>query len=136
MHTAGLGVLRVGETNATPAADSVFRIASMTKSFVAAAVMLLRDDGVLRLDDPVQYWVPELAGMTLPTTDSRPPTVRQLLSMSGGFPEDDPWADRLESMSDEEYTKLAGQPKTLSRAPGIAWEYRSVVHYYCTTGKR
>ena len=126
MHSAGLGVLRVGEPDAIPAADSVFRIASMSKSFTAAAIMLLRDDGVLRLDDPIQQWVPELAGMPLPTSDSRPPTVRQLLSMSGGFPEDDPWADRLESMSDDEYTRLAGQPKTFSRAPGMAWEYRFV----------
>ena len=35
VHSAGLGVLRVGEPDAIPAADSVFRIASMSKSFTA-----------------------------------------------------------------------------------------------------
>ena len=40
---------------------TVYRIASMTKSFTAAAVLALRDDGVLRLDDPITTHAPELA---------------------------------------------------------------------------
>ena len=63
--TGAGGTLRVGE-DAPPDADSVFRIASMTKSFTAAAVLLLRDEGRLRLDDPVARWVPELAGLARP----------------------------------------------------------------------
>ena len=60
VHHRGLGTLRVG-VEATPDADSVFRIASMTKSFTAATVISLRDEGRLGLDDPVARWVPELA---------------------------------------------------------------------------
>ena len=51
---------------APPDADSVFRIASMTKSFTAATILLLRDEGRLRLDDPVARWVPELAELAGP----------------------------------------------------------------------
>ena len=43
--------------------DSVFRIASMTKSFTAMAVLKLRDQGKLSLDDPVERYVPELRGL-------------------------------------------------------------------------
>jgi len=50
--------------------DSVLRIASMTKSFTAAAALALRDDGLLRLDEPVASYVPELAAWTMPTRDS------------------------------------------------------------------
>jgi len=41
--------------------DSIFRIASMTKSVTAAAVLALAEDCVLRLDDPLDRWLPELA---------------------------------------------------------------------------
>jgi len=125
VHSGGIGTLRVGE-DATPGADSIFRIASMSKSFVAATVLLLRDDGVLQLDDPVERWVPELAGLPLATADSPPPTLRHLLSMNGGYPEDDPWADRLESLPDDEYTALIGEPKTQARPAGVAYEYSNL----------
>src|SRR5687768_1182136 len=67
IHARGLGTLRVGE-EATPNASSVFRIASMTKSFTAATVLHLRDEGRLRLDDPIADYVPELVSLRLPTT--------------------------------------------------------------------
>jgi CubicO group peptidase (beta-lactamase class C family) len=41
--------------------DSIFRIASMTKPVTAAAVLGLAEEGVLRLDDPLDRWLPELA---------------------------------------------------------------------------
>lgn len=43
------------------ARDSVFRVASMTKPITAAAVMMLVDEGLLALNDPVERWLPELA---------------------------------------------------------------------------
>src|ERR687898_572248 len=64
----GLGALRVGE-EATPGVDSVFRIASMTKSFTGAALMTLVADGRLRLDDRVADHVAELADWRGPTVD-------------------------------------------------------------------
>src|SRR5262249_23052727 len=51
VHTRGLGTLQAGITRPVDA-DSVFRIASMTKSFTGTAITRLRDDGLLRLDEP------------------------------------------------------------------------------------
>ena len=76
VHVRGLGTLRVGE-DATPDARSVFRIASMTKSFTAATVLSLRDEGRLGLDDAIEQHVPELASLRYPTTDSPRVTIRQ-----------------------------------------------------------
>src|SRR5689334_14629845 len=41
--------------------DTIFRIASMTKPVIAAATLMLVEDGRLRLDDPVDGFLPELA---------------------------------------------------------------------------
>jgi CubicO group peptidase (beta-lactamase class C family) len=81
--SGGVGTLTVG-TDEPPTASSVFRIASMTKSFTAAAVLSLRDEGRLRLDDHAADLAPELAAVRPPTTDSPPITVRHLLSMASG----------------------------------------------------
>ena len=66
-HAGGVGESWLG--GPPPGADTVFRIASMTKSFTASAVLALRDNGVLRLDDPVTDFVPELRGQ--PRGDGR-----------------------------------------------------------------
>ena len=63
MHAAGLGERCLG--GPPPDADTVFRIASMTKSFTASAILALRDDGALRLDDLAEDYVPELRGWPL-----------------------------------------------------------------------
>ncbi|QDT74805.1 serine hydrolase domain-containing protein [Lacipirellula limnantheis] len=84
---AGFGAL------AEPAAAS-FRIASMTKSFAAAAVLRLRDEGRLRVENCVADYVPELR-LKGPWWQV---TVGQLLGMRSGLPAtDDPWADRKAS---------------------------------------
>ena len=41
--------------------DTIFRIASMSKPITAAAAMILVEEAKLRLDDPVDRWLPELA---------------------------------------------------------------------------
>lgn len=102
----------------TPAADTVFRIASMTKSFTAAAVLQLRDRGLLRLDDPVRLHVPELAGLVGPTSDSPPITIRHLLSMAGGMASDDPWGDRLLDADASTMDALFDGGATFAAAPG------------------
>ena len=45
--------------------DTLFRIASMTKPVTSIAIMMLVEEGKLRLDDPVTKWIPELADMTV-----------------------------------------------------------------------
>jgi hypothetical protein len=83
-HQGAFGVGdRASQTPITP--DTAFRIASMTKSFTALAVLKLRDDGRLSLEDPVSRWIGEFARMERPTRDTPPLTIRQLLSHSAGF---------------------------------------------------
>jgi len=122
IHTRGLGTLRVGE-DATPTAESVFRIASMTKSFTAATVLSLRDEGRLRLDDPIVDHVPELAGVRLPTRDSPPITIRHLLTMTAGLPTDDPWGDRQQSLDLDAFRRLLAGGLSFAWTPGTRFEY-------------
>lgn len=74
--------------------DSIFRIASLTKPVTAAAAMILVEESWLRLDDPVDKWLPELADRkVLKTVDAqltdtvpanRPVTLRDLLTLRFG----------------------------------------------------
>ncbi|HEU4871905.1 MAG TPA: serine hydrolase domain-containing protein [Pyrinomonadaceae bacterium] len=103
--------------------ETVFRIASMTKSFTAMAVLKLRDDGKLSLDDPVAKYVPELANLPYPTSDSQALTVRHLLTHSEGFPEDNPWGDRQLAQSDATMREWLRAGIPFSTSPGTAFEY-------------
>jgi len=103
--------------------DTVFRIASMTKSFTALAILSLRDAGRLSLDDAVERYVPELAALVYPTADSPKITIRDLLSHAQGFPEDNPWGDQQLAISDEALTALLTRGIPFSNPPGISYEY-------------
>jgi CubicO group peptidase (beta-lactamase class C family) len=122
VHTGALGVLDVA-TRAPADASSVFRIASMTKSFTALAVLKLRDEGRLSLDDPAARHVPELALLPYPTRDSPEITIRHLLTHSEGFPEDNPWGDRQLAISDAVMSSWMRDGLPFSNAPGVAYEY-------------
>jgi len=98
----------------------------MTKSITATCLLMLRDDGLLALDDPVAKYVPQLGKLSLPTRDSVPLTVRQLLTMSAGFVEDDPWADRHLSMTEPEFGALLEQGIPFDWAPGLVFEYSNL----------
>lgn len=104
-------------------ADTVFRIASMSKNFTALAALKLRDEGRLRFDAPAETVIPELAGLKYPTTDSPKITVRDLLTHSAGFVTDDPWGDRQLAMPEAEFSKFVAASAPFSRAPGMAFEY-------------
>ena len=98
----------------------------MTKSFTASAVLLLRDEGALSLDEPVGTYVPELAGFRGATADSPLITVRHLLTMSGGLPTDDPWGDRLQGLPLDAFAELLGGGFTFAWPPGTAFEYSNL----------
>ncbi|MEO8208313.1 MAG: serine hydrolase domain-containing protein [Chloroflexota bacterium] len=125
IHSRGLGTLRVGD-DALPDADSVFRIASMTKSFTAATVISLRDEGLLSLDDPIGRHVPELADLRGPTSDSPIITVRHLMTMAAGLATDDPWGDRQQGLDLDEFSKLLRGPLTFAWTPGTRFEYSNL----------
>lgn len=121
-HVQSVGVQdRATNTPVTP--STVFRIASMTKSFTVLAILKLRDEGKLSLEDPVSKWIPEFAQMELPTRDSPPLLVRQLLSHSGGFPEDNPWGDQQLSASEADLTQWLRRGIPFSTPPGTRYEY-------------
>ncbi|HEV7166691.1 MAG TPA: serine hydrolase domain-containing protein [Micrococcaceae bacterium] len=111
-----------------PRVDTAFRIASCTKSFTAAAVLLLRERGLLALDDDVARYVPGLRVFG-PGGDARHdfrPSIRHLLTMSAGLPTDDPWADRQESLSNGAFGSLLAAGIRLVRAPGTGYEYSNL----------
>ena len=124
VNVTGLGsVGGPGARECTPDRTTVFRIASMTKSFTAAAVLLLRDEGRLRLDEPVASYVPAVAGFRLPTSDSPAITVRHLLSMASGLATDDAWGDRHLDGNAVWMDELLAAGGTFAVAPGTAFEY-------------
>jgi CubicO group peptidase (beta-lactamase class C family) len=112
-------------TAVTP--DTVFRIASMTKSFTAMAILKLRDEGKLSLDDPVSKYVPALVDLPYPTKDSPALTIRHLLSHSEGFPEDNPWGDRQLAQSDNAIKNFMRSGIPFSNAPGVSFESSNFV---------
>jgi CubicO group peptidase (beta-lactamase class C family) len=122
VHTGASGVRDVG-SKAPVDANTVFRIASMTKSFTAVAILKLRDEGKLSLEDPAEEYVPELKSLSYPTTDSPRITIRHLLSHAEGFPEDNPWGDQQLARTDEEMTAMMRAGIPFSNAPGVAYEY-------------
>lgn len=125
IHSRGIGTLRVGES-VIPDADSVFRIASMTKSFTAATVLNLRDEGLVALDEPIAHYVPEVSGLRGPTADSPVITVRHLLSMSSGLATDDPWGDRQQGLDLATFADLLRGPLTFAWTPGTRFEYSNL----------
>src|SRR5262245_19478559 len=120
--SGGSGVARIGEATAVNE-DTVFRIASMTKSFTALAILALRDEGKLSLDEPAGKYVPELATMPLPTRDAPAITIRHLLTHSAGFPEDNPWGDRQLAQPRDTLTSWVRKGLPFSTSPGTADEY-------------
>ena len=111
------------ESNSPVTPDTRFRIASMTKSFTALAILKLRDEGKLSLDDLASRWIPELAKWTPATRDAAPIRVRHLLTHSAGFPEDNPWGDQQLSISDAELNEWLKKGVPFSTSPGMAYEY-------------
>lgn len=114
------------EPDALPSEHTVFRIASMTKSFTASSILILRDRGLLKLDDAVGDIAPEFAAVVGPTGDSPAITIRHLLSMAGGLATDDAWADRHLDISDDELDDLVKSGLTFAWAPQTHGEYSNL----------
>ena len=123
-HQGGVGESWLG--GPPPDADTVFRIASMTKSFTASALLALRDAGLLRLDDPVTEFVPELRGWSGVTADSPPISLRHLLTMTAGLPTDDPWGDRQQGTPLPEFAAILDRGVRAAWAPGTRFEYSNL----------
>jgi CubicO group peptidase (beta-lactamase class C family) len=94
VHVDAIGRKAVGASDSIRR-DTIFRISSMTKPITAAAAMILVEECTLRLDEPVDPWLPELADRKVlraidsPLDDTvpahRPITLRDLLTFRMGF---------------------------------------------------
>lgn len=125
IHTFSQGVTDVKKSLPVNT-QSAFRIASMTKSFTAMAVLKLRDEGKLNLDDPIAKYIPEMKGQKYLTSDAPLITVRHLLSHAAGFPEDNPWGDRQLAVSDSDMLKMIKKGISFSNSPGPYFEYSNM----------
>ena len=107
------------ETIATPRADAPYQIASISKQFTAAAILLLEDEGKLSLDDTVAKWIPGI-------TDGDKITIRQLLSHTSGlqdyWPQDYSFAAMEKPVTPQEIVDRWAK-KPLDFAPGTQWQY-------------
>lgn len=107
--------------------DSIFRIASMTKPVTGTAVMMLAEEGLIGLSDPVEKYLPEFRGMRLATgaAPHRPPSVRDLLTHTSGMAGSVP---ALAGISDTRDRTLADavlvySQQRLAFEPGSRWSY-------------
>lgn len=133
LETVGL---RDVEANLPMRADTLFRIASMTKPITATAIMILVDEGKLKIDDPVEKHLPAFHGQMklayhqgdtyIAARPARPITLRDLLTHTSGLP-DGPLPDSPErdarpattlAESSENYAR-----RRLTFEPGSKWSY-------------
>jgi CubicO group peptidase (beta-lactamase class C family) len=128
IHSGGIGRIGEGGSGATPvrAPDrrDAFRIASLTKSFTAATVLHLAERGLIDRRAPVNAYLPELR-LGPHSPDSAAVTVENLLTMSSGMPFDDPWADRAEETTTQEFAALMAAGWRTTAAPGLGFQYSS-----------
>jgi CubicO group peptidase (beta-lactamase class C family) len=117
--TDAVGIADAGGREATP--DTQYRIGSITKTFTAAAIMLLRDEGKLDLDDPLERH--------LPAAEHGSHTLRRLLAHTSGLQREPPgevW-ETLAFPNEEQL--LAGLPEAeLVLPPGSYWHYSNLAY--------
>jgi CubicO group peptidase (beta-lactamase class C family) len=116
VYTRAYGLQREGQP-AVPAGK--YKIASISKQFTAAAILLLAEDGKLGLDDPVAKYLPGL-------TRAGDITIRQLLSHTSGYrdfwPQDFSFVDMQTATTPQHILdKWAKLP--LDFEPGARWQY-------------
>lgn len=120
------GIGRLKLDGAAPTPQSAFRIASMTKSFTAMAIVKLRDAGKLSLEDPVSRFVPEMTKLSYLTEDAPIIDIENLLTMTAGFPEDNPWGDRQLAVPDAGLIDLVAGGLSFSNVSSFQNEYSNL----------
>lgn len=101
--------------------NSIFELASVSKQFTAMAIMILKENGKLSLDDDIVKFLPELSYY-------KNISIRNLLNHTGGLPDYmellDKWFDKTKIATNQDiisiFTKY--QPKILFK-PDTKWEY-------------
>lgn len=107
--------------------DTRFRMASHSKLFTATAIMQLREEGKLRLDDPVQEYLPWFTYQTA-SPDDPPITIEHLLTHSSGLPREasSHWTD-FDFPTEEEVRAL--MPDRMAPfSPEVRWKYSNLAY--------
>jgi CubicO group peptidase (beta-lactamase class C family) len=108
--------------------DTIYHWASITKTFTGIAIMQLRDRGLLKLDDPIVKYLPELRAVHNPFGDMGDITLRHLMTHSAGFRDATwPWGGDKDWHPHEpqHWSQLAAMlPYTeIQFKPGTKWSY-------------
>ena len=115
-------------TSSSP--KTLYRIASITKTFTATAVMQLRDAGKLALDDPAIAYLPELAAAQSPLGPLETLTIRRMLSHESGLQSEPPgtnWSDVL--YEDDPNLRSRELPRSRFRVPvHTQWKYSNLAY--------
>ena len=108
------------ETRRLATPRTAYRLASLTKAFTAAAVLLLAEDRALELDDPVRRWLPEL-----PSEAAEGVTLRHLLTHTSGLHdyEDLVPDDATAALRDADVLRLLAGESRVHFAPGAGYRY-------------
>ncbi len=146
VHFGTFGQQNIGK-DIPMAEDSIFRIFSMTKPITGVALMMLYEDGLFRLSDPVEKYIPEFKGLVVAAGEDEdgivtepadhPMTIRELMSHTagltyGGFSQsavDTKYREAgvldTDSTLEDMIHKLSGIP--LRQQPGTIWHYSVAV---------
>lgn len=101
--------------------DTLFWIASMTKPVTGVAIMMLQDEGKLKLTDPVANYIPEFAGLKSPSGQPANLTIIQILTHTSGLGEaSGPAAQSASTLADLVPVWLAAK---MQFEPGTQWKY-------------
>ena len=125
IFSGATGIINL-KTKKPATVKSPYRIASMTKSFTAMAIMKLQEEGKLSITDPASVYVAEMKDWVYLTRDAKPITIHHLLTMTAGFPEDNPWGDRQLADTDEEFLRFLKAGVSFSSLPGHQFEYSNM----------
>ena len=108
-------------SNAPMRPDNIFWIASMTKPITASAILMLQEQGMLSVDDPVARYLPELAQLKTPAGKPANLTLRHLLTHTSGMAE----ATADESRGARTLADLIPYfaQKPMQFEPGTQWRY-------------
>ena len=108
-------------------AETKFRMASHSKLFTATAIMQLREQGKLRLDDPVVQYLPWFK--VKPAEPDDPPiTIEELLTHRSGLPrEADAHWTTLDFPTAEEFRNLMPE-RQAAFSPEVRWKYSNLAY--------
>jgi CubicO group peptidase (beta-lactamase class C family) len=101
--------------------DTLFWIASMTKPVTGVAILMLQDEGKLKVSDPVAKYLPGFAGLKTPSGKPADLTITQILTHTSGLGEaTGPAAQQAKTLADLEKLWLAAP---MQYEPGTQWKY-------------